>query len=382
MSHLFSQEFLEYLLLGLYALLMAVQGLFGWAVLKAFQPGKTPQVPHAGIYPGVSVVICARNEAIQLRQNLPGILQQQYAGKWEVIVVDDDSTDETQTVLATFEKMHPHLTLIKISPKQYPGKKQALAAGIAAARYTFLLFTDADTQPASQHWLRHMAETAVKHPATELVLGYGPLKSPSPPTFWSRWSQFEAAYTAMLYITFAKMGLPYMGVGRNLLVKKSLYERVGGFSKHLHIPSGDDDLLVNAGATRFNTTVCMHPDTFMFSEGKANFNSWLKQKKRHLGAGVAYRSIHQLLLGVLALSQTLHLFLGLGLFLAGIGPKCVVILWLLRGLLFWFVYRKAFKTLGEHEWLSRIPINDALLAVYYGAFVPLILIGKKTHSWK
>lgn len=380
MSNLFSQEFYEGALLGLFVLLTLIQGLFGWAVLNAFKPHKKPPSPEH--YPGISVVICARNEADNLRKHLPAIVQQQYPGEWELIVVDDDSSDETPAILAALEQLAPTLKVISNAPKLHPGKKQALATGIAAARFPYLLFTDADTKPAGRHWIRHMAEAAVQAPEIELVLGYGPLSAEQADTFWSRWSRFEAAYTALLYVTFAGMGLPYMGVGRNLLVKKSLYERLGGFGKHWHIPSGDDDLLVNAGATRLNTVVCLHPESFMFSAGKADFRGWLKQKKRHLGAGVAYRRIHQILLGVHALSQTLHLFLGLGLFMADIGLKCVVFLWLLRSLLFWFVYRKAFKALGEQECLSQIPINDALLAVYYGAFVPLILIGKKTHSWK
>ncbi|MBK9742055.1 MAG: hypothetical protein IPO94_03465 [Saprospiraceae bacterium] len=82
----------------------------------------------------------------------------------------------------------------------------------------------------------------------------------------------------MQYFTYAKSGLPYMGVGRNLLYKKSLFLAVNGFSSHQHLPSGDDDLLISDAANGSNTAVCLDDRTFVFSDAKLTQRLSLHQK--------------------------------------------------------------------------------------------------------
>jgi len=383
MMSLFSEEFFQGALLGLFVVATLCQMAFiltAWRWFPAAQTAKPKQ--YWGTHEGVSVVICARNEARNLRLFLPEILAQQYAGDWEVLVVDDDSSDETYSVLLEYQALAPRLHVLRVTEKHHPGKKQALSEGIKAARFDCILLTDADCVPTSAHWLQHMVQPLADHSGTEIVLGYGPMQDTSQGGFLENWARFETAFVATQYTTFALAGLPYMGVGRNLAFRKAIFDRVDGFSTHTHIASGDDDLLVNATATRFNTACCLHPDAFVFSSGKKTWRSWLQQKRRHLMAGVAYKPLHQMLLGMLALSHTLHFFLLFVLLGFHIGTKTALFLWLSRSILLLFLFRKSFSTLREPGLLSLFPIYDALLAVYYGAFVPITLIGKKTHSWK
>jgi hypothetical protein len=121
-----------------------------------------------------------------------------------------------------------------------------------------------------------MAETAFQHPETELVLGYGPMDKV--PGMLNRWARFETAHTAMQYFSFARAGMPYMGVGRNLAFKKTTFERMGGYSSHLHIPSGDDDLLVNAVGTKGNTAICAMPESFVFFSRPNNLEAMAQAK--------------------------------------------------------------------------------------------------------
>src|SRR3546814_6078167 len=65
--------------------------------------------------------------------------------------------------------------------------------------------------------------------------------------------RYETFYTALNYLSFALSGMPYMGVGRNLSYKRSLFFRHKGFASHLHLRSGDDDLFVNRAASKENT---------------------------------------------------------------------------------------------------------------------------------
>ncbi len=108
--------------------------------------------------------------------------------------------------------------------------------------------------------------------------------------------RFDTFNTAVNYISFALAGMPYMGVGRNLSYKKSLFFKHKGFASHQHIQSGDDDLFVNEVANKNNTSICIHSDGFTLSQPKHTWSEWFFQKKRHLSAGIHYHPFHKILL--------------------------------------------------------------------------------------
>jgi glycosyltransferase involved in cell wall biosynthesis len=350
-----------------------------WGIFRGLGiEGTQSQIPNPKSQ--ISIIICARNEAENLRRYLPKILEQKYAGEWEVVVVNDASDDETSAVLKDFSEKNSRLRVVQIFEKQHFGKKNALAQGIAAAKFENLLLTDADCEPASPRWLAHMASALAKKPETEIALGYAPMKK-SDKTWLNAWARFEAAYTAIQFVSFALAGMPYMGVGRNLAFKKKIFERVGGFAAHSDLPSGDDDLLVNAAATSKNVAVCLHPESFMPSESKKNWRDWARQKRRHLAAGRRYKFFHQAILTAVSLSHALHFFLLAVLLLAGFNVVAVAALFLIRSFSVLFVCAKIFPKLGESRLLVRVPIFDAGLAAYFGAFVPLALMAR-INDWK
>ena len=180
--------------------------------------------------PPISIIICARNEAENLRKNLPTILNQEYAS-FEVIVVNDASTDETLSVLNSFLSKYHHLRIINITDKKIIGKKGALAEGIEAAKYEWLLLTDADCYPFTKNWILGMIKGV---DAKEIGLGYAPYEKRD--GFLNTFIRYETVWTATQYMGFALAGEPYMGVGRNIIYMKKLYEKVGGFQKHAILP--------------------------------------------------------------------------------------------------------------------------------------------------
>ena len=234
----------------------------------------------------VSVIICAKNEAENLRNYLPKILKQNYK-KYEVIVVDDASTDDTPKVLKQLEETYKKLKTVTIKPEEKLslGKKNALSIGIKASQYDILLLTDADCYPTSQNWLRHMQSLA--HGEIEIVFGYGPYEKNN--NFLNKIIQFETTHTAIQYLSLALWGLPYMGVGRNLLYNKNLYFENQGFAKHKHIASGDDDLFINEVATTKNTAICISKEAFMYSKPKTNYKNYNVQKNRHFSTAKHYK---------------------------------------------------------------------------------------------
>lgn len=382
-------------LLGLYGVFSLLQVLVWWGIFGRLAFRTSPEVNPRPKSP-ISVLICARNEADNLRKYLPKILNQDYACPWELIMVDDASTDETPIVLADFLIKHPEkLRVLRISTKTAPGKKAALTQGILAARYESLLLTDADCEPCSRHWITQMSAVLDAKPETEIVLGYGPAKrrhssndhTSSAPKAWcssqlTPYVRFETAFVAAQYFSLALIGMPYMGVGRNLAFKRQVFDRVGGFTAHLHLASGDDDLLVNAAAKAKNTAICIHPEAFMYSEAPGSWLAWLKQKQRHLTAGPAYQLKHKMVLALLALSQFGHYCAFFALIISGIKPLWVLGIFVFRQLSIQIVFGKVLRILREPGLIFSLPFYDVIQALYFGIVAPWILMRKKSAGWE
>lgn len=250
----------------------------------------------------VSIVICAKDEAENLESFLPEILEQDYPD-FEVIVVNDGSTDETSNVLKQFDNKYKNLyvTTIPENTKSRQGKKLAVTIGVKAAKNEWILLTDADCRPTSTHWISSMQNNFTDK--TDLVLAYGGYMQQK--GFLNKLIRFDSLFIAMQYLGFALAGKPYMGVGRNLAYRKSVFFKSKGFASHLKIKSGDDDLFVNKIANKENTRIEISPDSFTRSVPEKKFRSWYYQKKRHLTTGKYYRTKDKILLGTELLSRIL-----------------------------------------------------------------------------
>ena len=255
----------------------------------------------------VSVIICARNEAENLRNNLPKILEQDYP-TFEVIVVNDASTDDTLKVLYDFASENKRLRIINISPedKVTIGKKGALQKGIAHAAYPYLLLTDADCYPTSKLWIDKM--TAHFSEGVELVVGVSPYEHKG--SFLHDMVAYETLTTMIQYTGLALWNLPYMGVGRNIAYTKNLYDKVGGMDAHMDIASGDDDLFVQQARKNTKVAVCLVEQAHTVSAPPNTFKSWWIQKQRHYTTGHQYLLKHRLILGCFLISKlSVYVFL-------------------------------------------------------------------------
>ena len=242
----------------------------------------------------VSVIICARNEAENLRNFLPSILEQDYPD-FEVIVVDDCSEDDTYSVLGGFLLKYPMLKISTVSkdPRFTHNKKFAQFIGIKAASNEILLFTDSDCKAGSEHWIEGM--TSNFDESTQIVLGYGGYMKRK--GILNKYIRYDTFMIALQYLGMAIKGIPYMGVGRNLAYRRSLFFRKKGFEGHTHIISGDDDLFVNSNSTRENTRVEFRKEYHTYSVPCSTLREWILQKKRHFTAAPYYKTGHKFLVG-------------------------------------------------------------------------------------
>ena len=241
----------------------------------------------------VSVIICARNEEENLRNFLPLIMEQDYPD-YEVIVVNDCSEDNSFEVIGKYLEQYPHLRVSTINkdPKFTHNKKFAQFIGIKAAKNEILLFTDADCKPESDKWLACMASHF--DAKTSFVLGYGGyLKEKG---LLNKYIRYDTMTIAMQYLGMAIRGLPYMGVGRNLAYRRSLFFSSNGFGSHNQLVSGDDDLFVNANAGKRNTHVEFRKESHTHSVPCSELTDWIIRKKRHMTTAPYYKLRDKLLL--------------------------------------------------------------------------------------
>jgi glycosyltransferase involved in cell wall biosynthesis len=326
----------------------------------------------------VSVIICARNEIENLKLNLIPILEQDYSD-FEVIVVNDCSNDGSDWYLRDLSAQYKRLKVVTIDdhPRFKHGKKFAVTLGIKAAKNENLLFTDADCKPASDQWIKIMQSNF--NDQTEIVLGYSPYEFKG--GLLNRFIRFETFITALNYLSYAIMGNPYMGIGRNMAYKKSLFFRGKGFAAHMHILSGDDDLFVNQNANRTNTRIEIHPDTHVWSEPKMSFSAFFSQKIRHQGAGKAYKNHHKKMLSLQIVSAILFYLLMGVLLIIKADWWLIVSVYSIRLLVQIIVYLPALKRLKYADLIWFLPLFDFIYYIYI-MLLSFITLFRKKVEWK
>ena len=326
----------------------------------------------------VSVIICARDEAANLAKNLPGALVQDYSSTHEVIVVNDNSFDESKYLLEEIKKEFKQLQVVELTQeaKMIPGKKFPLSIGIKTAKHEILLLTDADCVPATEHWISSMQDAYDDD--TEIVLGYGAYHKKS--SLLNKLIRWETFHSALQYMSYALAGVTYMGVGRNLSYKRAVFFRHKGFSAHNNIPGGDDDLFINTAATRKNVKINTAKESFTLSEPPHSWAQWRKQKSRHYSTSKYYKPSHKLLLGLYAFSQFI--------FYPTLLASALFYDWRLSliifgGQLIWqaIVLSKAMKKLGENDLFPYFLLLEIWMFFYYIMFAPA-LVRKPKPTWK
>lgn len=272
------------LVLAIISTVFAVKLIAEWLYSGAFYLHKS--APIAKTCPSISIVICARNEEDNLIAHLPKVLEQDYPN-FEVVVVNDRSIDDTQLVLRAFKNKYSHLKTTQVNETElhWAGKKFALSIGLKSASNDLVLLTDADCYPSSDQWLKEMASNF--SPRNKIVLGYGAYAGQ--PGLLNSIIRFEALYMAIQYMGLCKLGIPYMGVGRNLAYDKTLFFDNRGFASHQFLPSGDDDLFVNENASNKNSTIHFSKNAYTISSSETTWGGYIQQKRRHLTTSNLYR---------------------------------------------------------------------------------------------
>ena len=361
----------------LFIVIVAIQLFYYLIVFGKFAYAK-PQKSNPKRIP-ISVIVCAKNEAENVANFIPLLAEQDYPD-FEIVLIDDASSDDTLDLFESFEKQYSNIKLVKVKNNEafWGNKKFALTLGIKAAKNEYLLFTDADCHPISKDWIKEMSSQFTLEKT--IVLGYGAYEKIAG-SLLNKIIRFETMLTAVQYFSWAKIGSPYMGVGRNLAYKREEFFNVNGFIDHMKIRSGDDDLFINQAASRKNTTICFAPESFTYSLPKKSFKEWFVQKRRHISTASFYKPFDRIQLTVFYISQLL--FIVLSIILLAFLHQWIIVLSLIgfRYLFAWITLGFSSGKLKEKDVMYWFPIIEIVLIIIQLNIMITTIFSKPVH-WK
>lgn len=368
------------LLLAVFGLTIIVQlyyYLFRFGRVLRYKPDQ--KAAPSGDAPPLSVIVCAHNEHANLLKLIPALMRQDYPN-FELIIVDDRSTDETEDYLKEVKQEYPALRVVNIeqTPPHFTAKKYALTMGIKHAKNELLVMTDADCMPASTHWLRDMARN-FEQDRFKIKLGFSQYQQDK--GLLNSFIRFETLQTGLMYLGAALAGRPYMGVGRNLAYRKSFFMEKKGFIKHRTLNGGDDDLFVNQNGDKKNTAVSIGTDTLVYSVPKQSLREWYRQKLRHMVIGKWYRKRTKWRLGLFTAVQLLFWITFVALLSLWIEPYWVIGGFLIRMIFLYYVLIIGSKKLGDKFVSWYIFLLDFLMVFYY-IFIGLAALFTNKTTWK
>ncbi|WP_162845436.1 glycosyltransferase [Labilibaculum antarcticum] len=224
----------------------------------------------------VSIVICAKNEGQYLQENLSGFLEQDYPN-FELIVVNDGSEDDTETIIAQHQIKYPNLrtTKIPLDDKFHHNKKLALSIGIKAAKNEKIVFTNIQSKASSKRWLQEFVNSWDKG----VQIGYVNFENKK--GFLYNFFKFDLLSKNIKNASFASSGKAHSGNGDNLGYKKSEFYANKGFVKHSHFEAGHDHLMVLQLSKLSGTSVCIQPEAKIYLSSENAFSQWVKINQQY-----------------------------------------------------------------------------------------------------
>ena len=360
-----------FLLWFFFAFGIVIQGVFLLMVFGRTAWYKSSPKKTFAQYPeeGVTVLVTARNKFQHLKVLIPKLFEQDYP-RFDVMIVNDQSSDRTKRLLEDLMARYPKLrsVTIKYTPKHVTAKKFAITLGIKVAKNDIILLTDADTLPVSDQWIRKMT-APVREEGKTFALGYSGYEAK--PGTLNEWIQFENILRALFYFSFSLWKSPFMGTGRNLCYRKSFFMEVNAFKGFWDVDGGDDTVFVNTYATGENTKVVIDPTAITVAAPKETLKEYVQQEKKALHAERFFRVEDKRKMGMFGISHALYWIGGLGLLIYfGIGGQwehLAVVLgsMVARSLLLQAIFKATVKTVQGTQPKMKILVNDLLYLAYF-----------------
>jgi cellulose synthase/poly-beta-1,6-N-acetylglucosamine synthase-like glycosyltransferase len=330
--------------------------------------------------PQISIIVAARNEETNIGQCLQSLVQQNYPpGLFEIIIVDDRSTDGTAAIVRNYQLRHPYIKLVSVSKitSDLPPKKNALNEAIKESRFDILAFTDADCV-APSIWLSSIAKEFL--PNVGVVAGYCPIEQRFPQTIFARWFDSFLRYIEIKKWVGAAAGVglgnAYLSSGGNLAYRKSVFQEVNGYEKIKHSVSGDDDLFIQLiqKETRWKIRYMISRESSVETAPPPSLAYFINQQRRHFSAAAYYPLRMKIVFGLL------HSYNALAVLSIFVFPPIGIAALAAKFIIDSVIFYKGSALFGNAG-LRRSVVPLEIASIIYNSFIgPMGFIG--TISWK
>lgn len=334
---------------------------------------------HKKDSPPISIIVACRNEAINLPFLLDALCNQKNQDTYEIVIIDDASTDATLAIAKEYQLRFPHLLNI-LHSKNNIGKKQALAKGISVASYEHLLFTDADCVPPPK-WCYTMGSHFT---STGSILTCGPVLFHKKNDVLSQFQFLDGLNSMALIAVGLENGQYANANGANMMYTKSFYSEVNGFSDNETYASGDDVFMAIQAMKKAPSSLhfCKSPKAMVITEPESTIPDFLQQRKRWATKTRAYSShgLQHIQIKVALLSLWI-----IGLVIAGAWDSIYIFL----AASIW-----SLKLLIDTRYLSKIAVftqetlswsgifTTSILYPFYICYMSMMALFPTSYVWK
>ncbi len=373
---------ISFIVLILFFVALLLQLIYIWVVF-----GKTAffkkRTPSNNAKEPVSVIVCSRDSLHYLEELLPALFKQDYPD-FEVVVVNNCSSDGTQQYLEDLERNEPRVKIVQLHQQLnfFKGKKFPLSMGIKSASHDLLVFTDPDCIPDNTGWLSSVVNSY--NEKTQIAIGYCCRKPKS--GLSDKLVRYMELVDGVNYMSFALLGRPYAASGKCLSYRKSLFYKAKGFTSRYTTSAGDDSLFVNDNAHKGNTSVVIDPDNAISAQPISSFGRWFLLKAYRCSVIPHYDFVTKILLSFYPLTQMLFYATFVALFclkpafeiasLPVIYPIVLALLFLIRFVSQSVTLHLSAKKLKEVGLTPWIVLGDVVHLIVNPIVVFLGIVGK------
>ncbi len=328
-------------------------------------------VDSSGLF--VSVIIAARNEETNLPNCLESVANQTYpTSQYEIIVVNDGSTDKTEAICQNFIQRYPHIKLVHIQDDAHlRGKANALAQGIDVTKGEIILITDADcTVPPT--WVE---QTSKRYGDKVGLIGGFTLQKAATP--FEGMQSLDWAFILGTAAAAASLKHPLGSIGNNLSFRKSAYDQIGGYRK-LKFSVTEDYTVVQAIVGSQNWQYCypLDPKHLVESKPCSNLLTLLSQKHRWGKGGLGMKPAG---LAIMVISFFMHLSPLIMLYWGGIVQTATA--FMIKFIVDYIFLYKILKQLDRTDELRWFYCFELYFIIYVMLLPFLVFFGGKV-KWK
>ena len=328
----------------------------------------------------ISVVIVVRDDAAQVLQTLPSLLEQQYSF-YEIVIVNDRSRDENSLhAIREYKDRYPNIKIVDLSTavSTSRGKKMAISMGIKCATYDHILLTSPNCIPASKLWISNMAQNFQFQ--RKIVLGYNTYAKKKGP--YSHFLLYDNLIGAVQYFSHALLRTTYRGDLNNVAFVRPLFYQQKGFIAYNHLLYGEEDIFIHRASNKNNTAIEFDPDSATVRQHTPSYGFW-RLHKVSLFFTRKYNSFkNRFLLSLYELTNLLfYAFLAIAIVVSLHQPLALYIaagIAVLRIASMYVVMGIAAKKLQEKQLIPHFLFYDLLFSILN----PLYWLSSKIHHKK